>query len=124
MKQMVTEQMKLLMDYTIFHIGLYTTLSTALIALLGLFPNRANVMKWQLVFTLICLVLAGIFGGLVASHIPHFKDFDDFYNRLWIGPWGFQWIPAWLAMSLEHIFFWLGVVFALWGAGKAIRGNT
>jgi len=38
----VTEQLKLLMDYTIFHIGLYATLCTLLIAILGVGPWKEH----------------------------------------------------------------------------------
>ena len=38
----MTEQLKLLMDYTIFHIGLYATLCTLLIAILGVGPWKEH----------------------------------------------------------------------------------
>jgi hypothetical protein len=65
-------QLELLMNYTIFHIGLYASLSAALAALLGLFPDRATSMNRELAVTLSSFVAAGVFGGLIASHIPHF----------------------------------------------------
>jgi catechol 2,3-dioxygenase-like lactoylglutathione lyase family enzyme len=106
------QQLSLLMSYTIFHIGLYTTLSAALIALLG--TGRAGGMKTELAFTLGCFVLAGICGGLIASNIPYFDDLNQFSDS-WIGPWNFKWLPAWLCMRLEHTFFWLGAFTALFG---------
>ena len=47
----MTEQLKLLMDYTIFHIGLYATLCTLLIAILGVGPwkeHRAQMPRYLL----------------------------------------------------------------------------
>ena len=116
-------QLELLMDYTIFHIGLYTTLSAALVTLLGLFPKRASAMNGELLLTLIFFVLAGVCGGIVASHIPHFLNFDSFYESAWLGPWGLQLAPAWLWMRFEHLFFWSGIAAALFGLSKVVFGR-
>jgi hypothetical protein len=107
------ERLKLLMTYTIFHIGLYATLSGVLLTLLG--SSNPLLMRSAIAIALACFVLAGVCGGLVASHIPHVNDFDEFYDGTWLGPWGLTVIKASLCMRLEHIFFWLGVAVALWG---------
>src|SRR4051812_25885225 len=108
------EQLKLLMQYTIFHIGIYMSLSTGLVALLGLFPNQSGVMKPYLLATLGCFVVAGALGGMIAAHIPYSQEFDAF-NKSKVGFFGMRIMPAWLAMSLEHIVFWAGVGIALFG---------
>ncbi|MGY3532229.1 hypothetical protein [Bradyrhizobium sp. USDA 4452] len=113
------EQLKLLMQYTIFHIGIYMSLSTGLVALLGLFPGHAGAMKTQLLITLGCFVVAGALGGMIAAHIPYSEDLDKF-SKSNIGFFGMTFIPAWLAMALEHIVFWAGVGIALFGLSKVI----
>ncbi len=72
-------QLKFLMDYTLFHIGAYITLSTLLVALLGLegFKQRAMTMRRYLMLTLVFFVAAGACGGVVASNIPYFLNFDE-----------------------------------------------
>jgi hypothetical protein len=111
------EKLKLLMSYTTFHIGLYTTLGAALVAFLG--TNRAGAMKAELIITLACFVLAGACGGIIGSNIPYFDDLDTF-SAAKIGPWGFRWIPARELVSLEHFFFWLGIVATLYGLVQVI----
>ena len=115
------EQLKLLMNYTIFHLGVYTTLGAALVALIG--SGHAANMQIELLITLACLVLAGICGGLVAASIPYSLSLTDF-NKSRIGFWGFAFMPAWLCMNLEHIFFWLGVISTLSGLLRGVLRAT
>jgi len=114
------ERLGLLMNYTIFHIGVYMSLISAIAALLGLFPTRAHVMQTQLLIALGLFLFAGICGGIIASHIPYAKDFETFANTEYVGVWGFRFIPAWLCMTLEHAFFWAGVIVALFGFSKVL----
>jgi|SwirhisoilCB1_FD_contig_41_4542069_length_465_multi_1_in_0_out_0_1 hypothetical protein len=66
-----TSQLKMMMDYTLFHIGAYITLSTLLVSILGLkaFEDKIASSKYYLFFTLVCFVFAGICGGIVASNL-------------------------------------------------------
>jgi hypothetical protein len=127
------EQLKALMGYTTFHIGLYTTLCTLLVSTIGLsaFGEQADKAKSSdgvpritaiprmeplipcLLLTLICFAVAGIFGGLVGSSLPAFKTWSDF-EAAWLGPWFMpHLIRAPWAASAEHTAFWLGTVIAL-----------
>jgi hypothetical protein len=115
-------QLKFLMDYTIFHIGAYITLSTLLVALLGLegFKQRAMGMKYFLLLTLVCFMLAGICGGIVASNIPYFTSVDELSHEN-IGPFfAVRSYPLIVWTSAEHVFFWVGVSSALIGVLKII----
>ena len=111
------EQLKLLMTYTTFHIGLYVSLITALLSFLTFSPKliRQDLYPYM-VATLLCFVLAGMLGGIIASSIPRFKDYDSFQNTdlgpLWAeGILGnFKTVAAW-----EHGFFWLGIIIAILG---------
>jgi len=119
-------QLKFLMDYTIFHIGAYITLSTLLVALLGLegFKQRAMGMKYFLLLTLVCFMLAGICGGIVASNIPYFTSVDELRGEN-IGPFfAVRAYPLIVWTSAEHVFFWVGVSFALIGVLIIVFGSN
>ena len=110
-------QSKLLMDYTIFHIGLYTTLSTVLIALLGLKGFTADVlaMRPYLLATLFCFIVAGFCGGMIASSLPHFSSFKEFSKQR-LGPWFLPRLMPMLCWTYaEHTAFWIGIVVAVLG---------
>jgi hypothetical protein len=110
-------QLKMLFDYTIFHIGLYTTLVTALFALLTFGHEHKRVklslspLKWTVGFFL----LAGAAGGAIASNIPHYRDFAT-YSSAGLTAFGFIPLPSysWLE-HIEHAAFWFGIFFATFG---------
>jgi hypothetical protein len=112
------EQLKLLMDYTIFHIGVYITLGGLMVSLLtkNTFANQKG-MSWVLVASLLCFMFAGIFGGIIAANIPYHTEFTEFINAS-IGPW---FAPTILLSSscmwVEHNAFWLGIFIFLAGFG-------
>ncbi len=111
------EQLKLLMDYTIFHVGVYITLSGLMVSLLGtnVFAARAERMRCYIVAALACFMIAGMFGGVVAGNIPYFTDLKQFSNA-WIGPWFATHVfKAWFCMNAEHTAFWTGVAVFLFG---------
>ena len=118
------EQLKQLMDYTKFHIGMYATLCTALIAILGLDmikPAAANFRPY-LFATMVCFAVAGMFGGLVGSGLPYYKTFEEFSNA-YLGPWRLKLIPALWCTHLEHTAFWLGIIVAFFGLVRCRAGN-
>lgn len=110
------DQLKILFEYTKFHIGLYMTLVTALVGVLGFTSPDGwqgdPWVFWGLVFTIACLVVAGISGGVIAGNIPHSADFQTFESKK-IGPWGLPCWPYAFWANLEHGAFWLGVVTAV-----------
>ena len=107
------EQAKLLLDYTKFHIGLYTTLAAAFVALLASkFAERWSISRPLVVIALLAVVLAGGAGGVIGSSLPHYVSSSD----LWAekeGPW---WMPVPLRLSIgqwanvEHTAFWIASV--------------
>jgi hypothetical protein len=124
------ERLKQLMEYTKFHIGMYATLCTLLIGILGLKMFETEVARTRciLIVVLICFVLAGMFGGLVGSSIPFYTSFDSFMEApaipaLLEGRWAtcervpevlkFKWLTGKCCTHLEHYFFWAGIVGAL-----------
>jgi hypothetical protein len=131
------ERLKQLMEYTKFHIGMYTTLCTLLIGILGLkmFETAVDRTRCVLFAVLICFVLAGMFGGLVGSSIPFHTSFQRFRTTPTTPAWldwvaskwnarvparfnfNFGWLTGELCTTLEHLFFWVGIVFALVAVG-------
>jgi len=106
------EQLKLLFEYTKFHIGLYTGLGAALIAAMGgKDPFLPASFAIPFTITVFFLGVAGLSGGVIASHIPHFDKFVTFSNQP-IGFWG--WAPltynGWA--RLEHLAFWIAGITA------------
>jgi hypothetical protein len=115
------DQLKQLMDYTKFHIGMYVTLSTLLVGLLGVSSLAASVpaLKGYLFATLTLFLLAGMFGGLVGSSLPHYKTFAEFETAR-LGPWGLALLPAQCCIRLEHLSFWLGTLVAWYGVLRVL----
>lgn len=116
------ERLKQLMDYTKFHIGLYTTLLAGLV----LFVSNdfaASVHKtfyYWLAATTVCFLIAGMAGGLVASSIPDYQRYEAFIEAT-LGPW---WKPdLWTARTctqIEHTAFWAGAVVAILGLAVSV----
>ena len=118
------DQLKMLMDYTKFHIGMYTTLCTLLVGFLGLYkdPDLLESMRVFLFGTLLSFVIAGLFGGIVAANLPHCETFAEFENKR-LGPFGSAWIPSSTCIILEHLAFWTGIVIAVAGLSCALFGR-
>ena len=124
MSSVMDDQLKVLMDYTKFHIGLYTALCTLLVAVIGLEGQRNTyslVVRCLMISTFVCFALAGVFGGLVGSSIPRFTSWTEF-EKARLAPKYLDLIlpneyklPALWAASLEHAAFWIGTIIALCG---------
>lgn len=77
MSNLQFERLKLLFDYTKFHIGLYSVLITALIALMSFGSETVpSPLQWPLKFVTIMFVLAGACGGIVASSSVKFDSIE------------------------------------------------
>jgi amino acid transporter len=110
------DQLKQLMDYTKFHIGMYTSLATLLIGVLTLEKAKLDVATFSpwLLVTLVFLVLAGMAGGMVGSSIPSFSAYSSFLESR-LGPWRSEWFTGAVWIHLEHTFFWISIVTAVAG---------
>ena len=104
------ENLKLLMDYTKFHIGLYVTLFSAIVVAIekDILPSKP---KGALPLAALLLVLAGAAGGVIGSSIPNASSFTKFQadhlGPLWMRGSGLRY-KTWAA--LEHFFFWLAIL--------------
>ena len=68
---------------------------------------------------IVCFLLAGLGGGVIASHIPEYKDFDRFAHskdtKLGISGWKRSYKPFSWWEHFEHRSFWAGIVIAAFG---------
>lgn len=137
------EQIKLLFDYTKFHIGLYTTLAGVLIAAMGSnFARDWHVCRALIGGAVFFIALAGLFGGIVASSLPYLvprkslalgrvdSNTDNTIYDLEIGPLTadkpeskLSFLKAKLRTytHLEHAAFWIAIVLVLLPFAPALR---
>jgi len=94
-----------LLTYTVFHIGIYVSLFTALIGA-GIFGALDHPL---LRFAVACFFVAGLAGAVVGSNIPEHPTYDS-YAKTRIGPWGLPLLPYWWWTVIEHGAFWIGVL--------------
>ena len=107
------EQLKLLFDYTKFHIGLYTTIATIFGALFA--AGDKVPLRFQPVLLLcsaISVCIAGAAGGIIASSIPAFDSYSKFWDSP-IGPLWFKGMKAKCWTHIEHIAFWIAIGLAI-----------
>src|SRR5947207_1313893 len=109
------EQLKLLFEYTKFHIGVYITLTGAYVALMMseygkhfFAPNKE--FAWFAVFM---FMVAGLAGGTIASSCPHYAGLNKLMKTR-IAPytegWGFT---GRMWTYIEHTAFWIGIILAV-----------
>jgi hypothetical protein len=107
------EQLKLLFDYTKFHIGLYTTIATIFGGLFAASDKAPISFSPTLLFcSVIFICLAGVGGGVIASSIPAYRSYRTFWDSR-IGPFWFRGMKAEYWTYLEHGAFWAAVVLAI-----------
>lgn len=108
-----------LYDYTKFHIGLYTTVFTAVVAAIKLGSESARgATKGLMCFALFLFLTAGACGGMIASHVPYVHEQLTAAGNtasMWevrLSPSLFESLEATVKLwaSLEHGFFWLGAL--------------
>jgi hypothetical protein len=113
-----TKQLEFLFDYTKFHIGIYTTLGTLMVSIMGLEPWKTAAGQSLLAphvpslrVSMLFMLSAGCAGGVIASNIPHAKTFEAFVEDP-LNVWGRQAgrYAAWA--WIEHYAFWMAVVVA------------
>ena len=120
-----------LLDYTIFHIGVYISLAAA-IAAADVFWNRKSML---MPLSVLLLLLAGAAGGVVAGNIRANADgsHSEFLTKPamvlydWQMPFNYWWVIA-----IEHTAFWVAIAlllgkFLVWriqaNSGEKIKSN-
>ena len=122
------ERLGLIYDYAKFHIGLYATVSTALVAIISFADTQYKRAYYGLFLAVFaCFLVAGIGGGLVASHIAYAKRDATQSDKLLNGfteptlSSPLRWSRyKWFAI-IEHYAFWLGVLIAAVGVISHLR---
>ena len=99
------DQLKLLMDYTKFHIGVYLSFGIASVAMVRFADVRIDDLK----LSLMLLVVAGAAGGVIGSSIPEYKTWAEF-TRSKLGALGIPLLPYWAWAKIEHVAFWAALV--------------
>ncbi len=105
------DRVKTLFDYTKFHIGLYLTIGTLLVGVVG---TKAPIAfrHWLLWLAVFFIGLAGFAGGMIASTLPYCKSLATF-ETLPIGPGDRKWLPGKSWATFEHRCFWIGIILGI-----------
>lgn len=107
------EQLKLLLEYTKFHIGLYSTIAGVLVAALATKHAESwKVRRWAVAVAIAAIVVAGLAGGVVAASVVSMTNVPDFWNQP-IGPYATEVLTVRQWTYVEHSAFWLAVSFVL-----------
>jgi hypothetical protein len=97
-----------LMAYTTFHIGVYVTLSAAIIAGTE-FSHENTTWKWSL--PLFLFIVSGAAGGIIAGNITELQSWEELvapHYRLLV--FYKPTCPFWVMAMIEHCSFWLGAL--------------
>jgi hypothetical protein len=96
-----------LLTYTVFHIGVYMSLTTAFMGATVFGSLYHPVLRWAVG----CFLVAGACGGVIAANIAEFKGSpEEFFAKGALNFWK-KWrlTYRWLA-SIEHAAFWVGLL--------------
>ncbi len=110
----VSKQLELLMTYTLFHLGLYSTMFALAVAYYEKKKQKSLIATGLLLLIALFLAIAGAAGGTIAGTIPKHHDWDVFNSTrfgpsvlMLAGSRGFL-FPTWAI--IEHYSFWLAVM--------------
>jgi hypothetical protein len=110
------ERVKLLFDYTKFHIGLYLTLGGILVTAVGLKDNPIQFWAPSLWMAIISMTVAGFAGGMVASTLAECENLQTFMQQK-TGPWECKLLTGRWWTRIEHTAFWIAIVCGLASVG-------
>jgi hypothetical protein len=116
------EKLKMLLEYTKFHLGLYLSLLAAIVAFLSteLGPPPGSTAARLLFASVLLFALAGGFGGIIGASSVAYDSYTEFMKTR-VGPWGVPLMEARTCASLEHSVFWIGVIVMLAGLWLFVR---
>lgn len=105
-----TEEVKLLFDYTKFHITVYTTIATIIVAAAsGVFKERFEPSTHVLWAAVVAVFFAGLAAGVVAASMPQCFDKANFWD--WrTGPYNLDMLTIRSWTYVEHTSFWLAAI--------------
>lgn len=106
------ERVKLLFDYTKFHIGVYLTLASTLVAVIGLKKDlQFDVEICFIIASVLSIMIAGLSGGTIVSRLTQVKTYDEFWNEA-TGPFRLKLFKGENWTYIEHVSFWIGLLLA------------
>ena len=106
------EQVKLLFDYTKFHLTGYTTIAALLTAIVASPHLRVTLFADPLPAAVLAIVAAGWAAGVVAASMPECTNRLEFWE--WrTGPYDREMMTIRSWTYLEHTSFWLAVLLVL-----------
>jgi hypothetical protein len=110
-----SKQLDLLMTYTVFHLGLYSTIFALTVAYYEKHKSKRWYTTALLILVGVILAGAGAAGGTIAGNIPEKKTWEDFTNAE-LGPSvltlaNFPGLKYECLARIEHGLFWLALVF-------------
>ena len=107
------ERVKLLFEYTKFHIGVYLSLATLLVGIFGLNNKIRPAFSASLLMVSVgMIVVAGLAGGVIVSRLTQVTTYDEFWSDP-TGPWRLQCFRGEGWTYIEHTAFWIGLVGAI-----------
>ncbi len=123
------ERVKLLFEYTKFHIGVYLSLASLLVAIFGLKKNYDIVFSSSLLMVSVGMItIAGLAGGIIVSRFTQVTTYNEFWFKR-TGPWRLNIFVGECWTYIEHTAFWIGLIgaicafffpdFELWRTGSA-----
>ena len=123
------KSLELLFEYTIFHIGVYLTLTASYIAIATVEINNKVLFKLHpigLWFAVAAFMVAGLAGGVIASSITQCQctSSQEFLGQA-IGIWDWERLhfAARKWTYIEHTAFWLGLISAVISFAARERGR-
>ena len=112
-------QLKNLFEYTKFHIGVYISITSAILA--GISFDHFNRCFF---IPILAFVVAGMCGGAIGSSIPFYEKLKSDENQS-NGFIDAKWIITYkLWIIIEHAAFWIGVVLFLLVLFFSENGST
>jgi hypothetical protein len=107
------EQVKLLFEYTKFHITAYGTTATLLIGICASsIASSVRLDAEYLIAAVACILAAGVAAGIVAASMPECTSKADFWS--WqTGPYNLSLLTIRSWTYVEHTSFWLAVFFVI-----------
>ena len=101
------KRLELLLMYTVFHIGVYVSLTTVLIGATVFGHINHGLIRWAV----ICFLVAGACGGTIAANVAHGKlTPDQILKDARLGVLGIPTLPLRPLATVEHLAFWAGIL--------------
>lgn len=124
---MEDKQLERLYDYTKFHVGIYLSAAGGLAALITTlasgkleqnFLSKIVGHPWALAVAFILMVGAGAAGGIVATSTIESKTYEEF-RATPQGAYGLNYFRGKTWVKIEHLCFWLSLLFVSIGVFSA-----